>query len=150
MISSLSNTFPRLYFLLILLPIFKRRYTYRPNHPLASRVTLSGNPRRRNISDASKCIEILRCDPRIQYKGFYRLTLPGQKQPMPPLHPSSPLPTPVFTVSFSPLVASRAPSSERPTRIFVPTRTQFTMELLQQAILYNAPNNASMQRFRYA
>lgn len=87
---------------------------------------LSSNPRRRNIGGTSKCIEILRCDPRIQYKGFYRLTLPRQKQPSP-----SPSYSPVFTVSLSPPVASRTPSSKRPTRVFVSTRTQFTMELLR-------------------
>lgn len=76
-------------------------------------VTLSDNPRRRNIGGASKCIEILRWDPRIQYKGFYRLTCFSARPPR--------------SLSRYPFRRrwQYAPFSWAwtPTRVFVPTRT---------------------------
>ena len=106
-------------------------------HALSQTTTPGG----RNIGGTSKCIEILRCDPRIQYKGFYRLTLFRRT--------SATLLSPSFRSSHGILcpVFSVAPSFSRARFSYQCARGQFTMELLQRAVLHNAPNNASMQHF---
>jgi len=106
-----------------------RTYRRTDEHPLRPRQHAFSYPRGRNVAGASKCIGILRCDPRIQYKGFYRLTHVSRAERVSPR--SLPL-------SLSLSRCRRHPFFSHPDARFRTDRVhdQFTMQLLQRAMLY--------------